>query len=576
MTIAEASQHSNPVVSDQIPQNLRITRAVILCPPSLVDNWYDELLMWMPGTGSTILGEPHKISAAINLQERLNEIQKWADNGGVLLVGYNMFKDLVHNKPKGKADNKKQSLTDEEHEKVRSNLLELASIIVADEAHTIKTRTSDISKAVQGFASKRRIALTGSPLANNLMEYYTIIDWIAPGYLGSRAEFSYKYVEPIGDGLFADASQYQKRKGLKMLQVLKADLAPKVHRADVSILKGRLKGKTEFVLRVPLTKLQYDSYKLYVEYMLAAIKSKEPGSARLWAWLAILRLLCNHPLCFKNKLMEEPKTKKPKKKAIKQQQKPKEAESQTEIAIALQEDIDDILDDSVENVGLPKEMINEQLARFAQETIPIESVNLAHKMQLLLQIVQLSATAGDKVLVFSHSLDTLDFIGRLLQKNKYAYERLDGATKMSSRQQLTKDFNQNESNGPNICLISTKAGGQGLNLFGANRVVIMDDTFNPMYEEQAIGRAYRIGQQKHVYVYRLTVGGSFEQALQDQSLFKLQLANRVVDKKNPMRHALKGAREYLFEPKIVDQKDLQEFVGKDPKVLDNILSSQDE
>ncbi|MCJ1404505.1 hypothetical protein MMC11_007731 [Xylographa trunciseda] len=573
VTIAEASQHSNEMVSDQVPKVLRKTQALILCPPSLVDNWYDELLMWMPGAASTILGNIHKISAAIMLPERLEEIRQWADEGGVLLIGYNMFKDLVHNKPKGKAENKKQSLTDAEHEETRSRLLELPTVIIADEAHTIKTRNSDISKAVQGFASKRRIALTGSPLANNLMEYYTIIDWIAPGYLGSRAEFSFKYVEPIGDGLFADASQRQKRKGLQMLQVLKAELAPKVHRADVGILQGRLKGKTEFVLRVPLTKLQYDSYKLYVDYMLAAIKSKEPGSARLWAWLAILRLLCNHPLCFKNKLMEEPKKQKAKKKANKPKLKIKEAESQTEIAVALEEDIDDLLEDTVENVGLPKAMIDKQLARLAQETVPIDSIGLSHKMELLLQILQLSFAADDKVLVFSHSLDTLNYVGEMLKKNNYAYERLDGGTKMSTRQQLTKDFN---TQSVNVCLISTKAGGQGLNLFGANRVVIMDDTFNPMHEEQAIGRAYRIGQQKHVYVYRLTAAGTFEQALQDQSLFKLQLANRVVDKKNPMRHALKGAREYLFEPKLVDQKDLQEFVGPDKSVLDKILEVRDD
>ncbi|MCJ1282973.1 hypothetical protein MMC26_002300 [Xylographa opegraphella] len=573
VTIAEASQHTNEIVSNQVPEDLRKTRALILCPPSLVDNWYDEVLMWMPGAASTILGDIHKISAAITPSQRLAEIQKWADNGGVLLVGYNMFKNLVHNKPRGKTESKKQSLTDEEHERARSQLLKLPTVIVADEAHTIKTRNSDISKAVQGFASKRRIALTGSPLANNLMEYYTIIDWIAPGYLGSRAEFSYKYVEPISDGLFADATQYHKRKGLKMLQVLKAELAPKVHRADVGILKGRLKGKTEFVLRVPLTQLQHDSYKLYVDYMLTAIKSKEPGSARLWAWLAILRLLCNHPLCFKHKLMEEPKKQKIKKNMVKLT-KPRELESQTETAVALEEDIDELLEDSVENVGLPKAMIDEQIARLAQESIPIDSIAFAHKMQLLLQIIELSIAVHDKVLVFSHNLDTLDYVGNLLRKNSYAYERLDGKTNMSSRQQLTKDFNQVKS--VNVCLISTRAGGQGLNLFGANRVIIMDDTFNPMYEEQAIGRAYRIGQLKHVFVYRLTVGGTFEQALQDQSLFKLQLATRVVDKKNPMRHALKGAREYLFEPKAVEQKDLREFVGKDVNVLDKILASEDD
>lgn len=119
-----------------------------------------------------------------------------------------------------------------------------------------------------------------------------------------------------------------------------------------------------------------------------------------------------------------------------------------------------------------------------------------------------------------------------------------------------------------------QSGGTGLNLFGANRVVILDDHFNPMWEQQAIGRAYRFGQQKPVFVYRLTAAGTFEQALQNQALFKEHLATRVVDKKNPTRNALKGAGEYLFPPKRVEQEDLNEFVGKDPLVLDKLLADQ--
>ena len=138
---------------------------------------------------------------------------------------------------------------------------------------------------------------------------------------------------------------------------------------------------------------------------------------------------------------------------------------------------------------------------------------------------------------------------------------------------MTKVFNEGNTN---VCLVSTRAGGQGLNLFGANRVVILDDHFNPMWEQQAIGRAYRIGQQKPVYVYRLTVGGTFEQAIQNQALFKEQLATRVVDKKNPNRSALKGAGEYLFPPKEVDREDLSQFLGKDPLVLDRLLAAPKE
>lgn len=564
MTIAEAANHPSEIIRQQIPETLRESRTLVLCPPSLVNNWSDELMMWRPSTVN--IGEIRKISASLNPKERVYEIQEWAEHGGVLLVGYNMFKDLILNTSRKSKSGSTRTLDDEEHRTVCFNLLELPNIIVADEAHALKQQKTAVSVAVQKLKSKRRIALTGSPLANNLEEYYSIINWIAPNYLGSRPEFRDKYVEPIRDGLFADATQYQKRKGLQRLQVLKAELDPKVHRADVSILTGRLKGKTEFVLRVPLTTLQYDAYKLYVEHVLSASGSNEPGSATLWAWLAILRLLCNHPSCFRNRLLQDEQDVKAGKKIAKA--KPKKADKSIEDPEGLEEDVEELLEGSFASLGLSRALVGEVLARFAAETTPLDSTSLSYKMQLLVEILRLSKAAGDKVLVFSHSIATLDYIENLLIQTRCAYQRLDGKTKMQDRQQLTKDFN---SKSIQVCLISTKAGGQGLNLFGANRVVIMDDTFNPMYEEQAIGRAYRIGQQKHVYVYRLTVGGTFEQALQDQSLLKIQLATRVVDKKNPMRHALKGARQYLFLPKDVEQKDLHEFLGKDTTVLDKIM-----
>ncbi|MCJ1478657.1 hypothetical protein MMC13_007338 [Lambiella insularis] len=565
VTIAEAANHSNELIRNQIPEALRESRTLVLCPPSLVNNWSDELMMWRPS--SVNIGEIRKISALLKVNERVYEIQEWAEHGGVLLIGYDMFKGMVQNKPRKSKDGPTNMLDEAQHEKICFNLLELPNLIIADEAHALKKEKTDVSLAVQKLRSKRRIALTGSPLANNLEEYYTIINWIAPNYLGSRPEFRDKYVEPIRDGLYADATQSQKRKGLQRLLVLKSELAPKVHRADIAILHERLKkGKTEFVLRVPLTALQYDAYKLYVEHALSATSTKEPGFATLWAWLAILRLLCNHPLCFRDKLLQEDEDVKPSKKPAKA--KPKKAERSFEDPEGLEEDVEELLEGSVTSLGLTKALVDKLLARFKAETTPLDTPSLSNKIKMLWQILQFSKAVGDKVLVFSHSIATLDYVEKLLVKKRWSYLRLDGKTRMQARQQLTKDFNSTDMQ---VCLISTRAGGQGLNLFGANRVVIMDDTFNPMYEEQAIGRAYRIGQEKHVYVYRLTIGGTFEQALQDQSLLKIQLATRVVDKKNPMRHALKGARQYLFLPKEVEQKDLRGFLGTDTAVLDRIM-----
>ena len=542
----------------------------MLCPPSLINNWFDEFLLWTPKTASDQIGQIRRVTSSLKAQDRIYEIEQWAETGGVLLLGYTTFKDLVLNKPKRKSGEQARDLAEQQHEELCKILLEYPNIVVADEAHAMKNKANDVAKAIKQIKTESRIALTGSPLANNLDEYYSIVDWVAPNYLGGSKEFRQKYADPINKGLYADASRSDQRTGLKKLQVLKAELAPKVLRADISVLQGLLKGKTEFVIRVPLTEVQFGAYSLYADYMLNASKSKEPGSAKLWAWLAILGLLCNHPQCFLNKLTQKGAgtAKKPKKpKALSPR-----ATNNVEDAASIEADAEALLEESAVTLGIPQSMVDEEVALFKSLTVPIESETHAYKMQVLFQILKFSTAVGDKTLVFSHSLKTLDYVQDQLKRKRMAFARLDGVTKMVSRQQLTKDFN---AGNVNVCLISTRAGGQGLNMFGANRVVILDEHFNPMHEEQAIGRAYRIGQLKHVYVYRLTVGGTFEQALQDQSLFKLQLANRVVDKKNPQRHALKGARQYLFPPQVLDQKDLTAFEGKDTAVLDKILTSRE-
>jgi SNF2 family DNA or RNA helicase len=93
---------------------------------------------------------------------------------------------------------------------------------------TVKNANSATSMTTSLFRSRSRIALTGSPLANNVAEYHTMIEWIAPNYLGPAVEFRAKYVEPIQAGLYHDSSAYERRKSLTMLGVLKEDLSPKV------------------------------------------------------------------------------------------------------------------------------------------------------------------------------------------------------------------------------------------------------------------------------------------------------------------------------------------------------------
>ena len=151
------------------------------------------------------------------------------------------------------------------------------------------------------------------------------------------------------------------------------------------------------------------------------------------------------------------------------------------------------------------------------------------------------------------------------------YLRLDGSTPMKDRQKSAKLFNAGACY---VFLISTEAGGLGLNLFGANRVIIFDFRWSPMWEQQAIGRAYRLGQTKHVFVYRFRSGGTLQDKMWNSTQFKSQLTTRVVDNKATVREAIKNTHQYLKEPTPVQQQDLSVFLGKD-KVLDRLISEND-
>ena len=574
VTIAEAAKSDEGNIRAQVPEDLRKSRTLILCPPALIENWWDEFLMWTPVPFTANIGELRKVTATLKISERLWEIQAWKEEGGVLLLGFHTFRDLIQNKVKTTG----RMLDDEQHKIVTETLLDWPNIIVADEAHQAKTAGSGINVTLNRVRSMTRIALTGSPLANNLEEYYSLIDWISPGYLGTPLEFRANYVERIQAGLWQDSTATQYRDSLKRLEALKQELAPKVHRADLTVLQGRLKDKQEFVIKVALTPIQEEVYRVCVATMSTVIDGqlKRKSTSSVLAWLAVLRLLCNHPKCFRVKLLEGSSSDDAgmltSKKSIFMHQS---VSTVNEAVLPDGADIlvDALVDAPVSRIGISQSLLEIQLAPFERMMVPLESVGLSNKMQILMEILKFSREVKDKVLIFSHSIHTLDYVEDQLRNTRMSFSRIDGSVLTGSRQQITKDFNNQDTE---VCLISTRAGGQGLNLFGANRVVILDNHFNPMYEEQAVGRAYRIGQRKPVFVYHLMAGGTFEEILHNQSVFKQQLAKRVVDQKNPTRQATQALKEYLLPPRAVEQKDLTPFQGKDVSVLDRILAAQNE
>ncbi|KAG5952297.1 hypothetical protein E4U53_001189 [Claviceps sorghi] len=505
VAIQESSRSSDPGAASQIPEDLRQSKTLVLCPAGLVNNWIDELLLW---DIDRLLGGPYSIDSALSDEERLTTAQKWSQNGGVLVIGYNMLKS-VYGGQTG-------------HE-----FFEEPNLVVADEAHILKNPASQVHSTCSQFRTKSRIAMTGSPLANNIEEYYCMIDWVAPNFLGPLSEFREIYANPIQHGLSSDSVPSEKRRALKMLQALKQTVAPKVHRATVkTCMEKDLPPKQEFVLCVKPKPLQIKLYNSYLaatsEKMVQDSTSRRPAG---FDHLSTLGLICAHPFVFvkENKFMN----------------------SDGEMVI-------------------PSDALIETMNSFG----PVSShPSASTKTELLIKILDHARTKGDKVLVFSQSILTLDYLEALFAEQGRRFSRLDGRTPIPKRQELIKTFNNSQAE---FYLISTKAGGVGLNIQGANRVVILDFGWNPVHEQQAVGRAYRIGQTKPVTVYYFVTAGTFEQDLHGRAVFKSQLASRVVDKKNPISW---GNRNMSLRHPIVETKpkDLTGHVGKE-SLLDELIT----
>ena len=162
----------------------------------------------------------------------------------------------------------------------------------------------------------------------------------------------------------------------------------------------------------------------------------------------------------------------------------------------------------------------------------LSELEVGPKIMILLQICKLAKSLKDKVLVFSFSLPTIELITEVLKAADLGPLHKITGTSGSASERVQDVNNFNGLKGYAVCVISTKAGGLGLNIASANRVVLFDHEWSPVHHEQAIGRAYRLGQKKPVFIYKLQIDNSFEIKLFEQSLTKQGLTSKVVDKKN--------------------------------------------
>ena len=177
---------------------------------------------------------------------------------------------------------------------------------------------------------------------------------------------------------------------------------------------------------------------------------------------------------------------------------------------------------------------------FFEHYTPLQ-LESSYKAVILFEIIHQCFALGEKLLVFSQSLYTLDLIEKLLGKIRMPngeewsrsknYLRLDGSTNSLERDKLVNNFNSPNSK-YHLFLLSTRAGSLGINLVGANRIVVFDASWNPCHDAQAACRIYRYGQYKECHIYRLVCDNSLEKKIYDRQVSKQGMSHRVIDEVN--------------------------------------------
>ncbi|KAH9608995.1 hypothetical protein KSS87_022694 [Heliosperma pusillum] len=415
-------------------------------------------------------------------------------------------------------------------------------IVIVDEAHRLKNERSKLYIACLGLKTKNRYGLTGTVMQNKIMELFNLFDWVSPGCLGSREHFREFYDEPLKLGQRSSAPEPFIQVAEERQKHLTALLSKYLLRRTKEETVGNLMlGKEDNIVFCEMSEPQKRAYQRMLQQpeIQCLINKDLPCSCGsplkqgechnrtvpdgvIWRYLhrdspegcdwcpgclilpCILKLqqISNHVELIKpNPKDDEDKQKK-----------------DAELA-------ENVFGPDIDLVGGKTQ---------SESFMGLSDVKHCGKMKALERLMTSWISHGDKVLLFSHSVRMLDILEKFMTRKGYFYTRLDGSTPTGVRQSLVNDFNSSPS--MQVFLISTRAGGLGLNLVSANRVVIFDPSWNPSHDLQAQDRSFRLGQKRHVVVFRLIAAGSLEELVYTRQVYKQQLSNIAVSGKLEKRY----------------------------------------
>ncbi|ERL90914.1 hypothetical protein D910_08258, partial [Dendroctonus ponderosae] len=594
----------------------KVKKVMVVSPVNTVLNWISEFKRWIPDNDEFEVYELVTCRTSAINQERSYTVKYWHENGGVLIIGYNMFRNLSN------PDNK--SISKKLRSVFQTGLVDPGpDLVVCDEGHLLKNEKTNLSIAMNRIKTARRIVLTGTPLQNNLREYWCMVQFIKPNLLGTYKEYMNRFVNPITNGQYTDSTQHDIMVMRRRSHVLHKLLDGVVQRQDYAVLEPYLPPKHEYVLFLKLSDLQTKLYRHYMDHF----ARRGDGSNRtsfLFTDFQELQRICTHPRVLLDKSMEDRD-----KKAVRNLSGGQSRGSDWWDFRPFQ-----IVDDESESEGSLKDFIDDsdgktssdgttdsddssaqnhsddELVLIEEESGPrqwweeyvnkteLDNIEYGSKIFMLLQILKECEEIGDKVLVFSQSLYALNSIQYFLERIDEAtqngqtekvsgysgswsigldYFRLDGSSSCDNRASWCDHFNNPQNTRARLFLISTKAGGLGINLVAANRVIIFDVSWNPSHDIQSIYRVYRFGQTKPTYIYRFVTYGAMEMKIYERQVTKQAISKRVIDEQQIDRHYSQNDIQELYKTDLDPDERPIPLVPKDVllgemlQVHDNVI-----
>ncbi|NXH14594.1 SMRCD regulator, partial [Bucco capensis] len=449
---------------------------LIVVPASTLDNWIREIHLWCPELNILYYygsqEERKRLRADIN-----NKVVDFH----VIITTYNCA--ISNSDDRGL------------FRKLKLNYA------IFDEGHMLKNMSSVRYRHLMTIDAKNRLLLTGTPVQNNLLELMSLLNFVMPRMFSSRTREIQRMFSSKAKSV-EEQSIYEKERIAHAKQIIKPFI---LRRVKDEVLK-QLPPKKDLVELCAMSEKQEQLYCDLLNKLKKTIKSNEKNTD-MGNVMMQLRKMANHPLLHRQHYT----TAKLKKMSMLMLKEPSHCNA----------DPDLVFEDMAVMTDFELHLLCQEYPHINDFKLDMDQILDSGKFRALERILSDLKEAGDRVVLFSQFTMMLDILEVFLKHRQYTYVRLDGRTQISERIHLIDQFNTDS--GIFVFLLSTKAGGLGINLTSANAVVIHDIDCNPYNDKQAEDRCHRVGQTREVKVIKLISKGTIEESMLKISQQKLQL-----------------------------------------------------